>query len=177
MALQPSRLSRWLAPLAQLVAIVFLFVNASLWLTPDLVEGVVRALPGITPDTPITVSTQLTLLGLTLSTLHVGILVYALFVIAGIFRVFARGDWFAPHIGLCLKRFGMALLLFGATAPLLRVLLVGIFTMQNPPGQRLFSIGVSANDVVLVLVGTLIFMLGYMLQEAVRMADENRQII
>jgi len=177
MTLQPSRLSRWLAPVAQLLAIIFLLVNAMIWLVPDWAEYAARHLSGVTPGTPLTLSTEVKMMGLLLSTLHLGILAYALFAVARIFRMFARGDWFSPDISRCLQRFGIALLLFGAVTPLVRALLTVIITMQNPPGQRMLAIGFSSNDFVLVLVGTLIIMLGYTMREAVRMADENRQIV
>ena len=177
MALQPSRLSCWLAPVAQVLAIIFLVTNVMLWLVPEWTEYVARHLSGAAPNTPITLSTSVKIMGLALSTLHLGLLAYALFAIAGIFRMFAKGEWFSPSISRHLKRFGIALLLFGGATPLVRMLMVGIITMQNPPGQRMLAIGFSANDFVLVLVGTLIIMLGYTMREAVRMADENRQIV
>ncbi len=177
MALISNRTGRWLAPFAQVLAVLFLVINALLWVVPDWAEYVARSLSGLSPAIPLSLGGGVRFMGGMLSSLHLGVLAYALFVIAGIFRVFAEGEWLRPEISGRLHRFGLALLLFGASTPLVRSLMALIVTMQNPEGQRALSIAFSGNDFVIALVGVLMVMLGYAFREAVAIAEDNRQIV
>lgn len=177
MAIISTRTGRWLAPLAQLLAVLFLLVNLLLWVVPEWTEYVARSLSGLPPSTPLTLNAGVKLLGGGLSTLHLGILAYALFAIAGIFRVFAAGDWLSPGISARLHRFGVALILFGASTPVVRALMTLIVTLQNPEGQRTLAISFSGNDFVIALIGVLMVMLGYAFREAAAIAEDNRQIV
>ncbi|MEZ5537772.1 MAG: DUF2975 domain-containing protein [Thiolinea sp.] len=177
MALISTRMGRWLAPFSQVLAILFLIVNMLLWMVPEWAEYAARSLSGLPSSTPLALTAGAKLTGGILSTLHLGILAYALFAIAGIFRIFAAGEWLRPEISGRLHRFGLALLLFGAGTPLVRALMTVIVTLQNPEGQRALAISFSGNDFVIALVGVLMVMLGYALREAAAIAEDNRQIV
>lgn len=177
MSLISTRAGRWLAPFAQLLAVLFLLVNLLLWGVPAWAEYVARSLSGLAAATPLALTPGAKLLGGALSTLHLGILAYALFAIAGIFRVFAAGEWLRPEISGRLHRFGLALLLFGASTPLVRLSMALIVTFQNPEGQRALAISFSGNDFVIALIGVLMVMLGYAFREVAAIAEDNRQIV
>lgn len=177
MAFISTRMGRWLAPFAQALAILFLLINVLLWAVPEWAEYVARSLSALSPSTPVVLTAGAKLAAGGLSTLHLAVLTYALFAIAGIFRMFAAGDWLSPEISARLHRFGLALLLFGASTPLVRTLLTLIITFQNPPGQRMLAVGLSGNDFVIALIGVLMVMLGYALKEAAAIAEDNRQIV
>lgn len=177
MTLISTRMGRWLAPFSQALAILFLLINVLLWVMPEWAEYVARSLSGLPPSTPLTLTAGTRLVGGALSTLHLAVLVYALFAIAGIFRMFAAGEWLHPHISTRLHRFGLALLVFGASTPLVRALMTVIVTLQNPEGQRMLAVGFSSNDFVIALIGVLMVMLGYALSEAAAIAEDNRQIV
>lgn len=172
-----SRTGRWLAPVAQVLAVLFLLVNVLLWVVPGWAEYVARSLSGLSPAIPLSLGAGVRFMGGMLSSLHLGVLAYALFVIAGIFRIFAEGEWLRPEISVRLHRFGLALLLFGVSTPLVRALMTLIVTFENPEGQRALAIAFSGNDFVIALVGILMVMLGYAFREAVAIAEDNRQIV
>lgn len=176
MSLQSSRMSSWLAPFAQFLAVAFLCINAAYWLIPEAAEYTARTMSAI-PTYQITLSLPVRLLGLLLSSLQLALLVFALFAVAKVFRAFSNAEWFVPQIGQHLHRFGLGLALYGATSPLVRTLMAIIVTWNNPPGKRLLIISFTGNDFVLALVGVLILLLGYAMREATRIADENNQII
>lgn len=176
MALQPSRMSRYLAPLSKVLAVAMLCVNVAYWLNPETTEYTARSMATV-PTGQITLTLTVKLLGVLLSSVQVGLLAFALFAVAEVFSVFAKGEWFVASIGQQLHRFGLALALYGATCPLMRTLMALLVTWNNPPGQKLLLIGFNGNDFVLALVGVLILLLGYAMREASRIADENSQII
>lgn len=176
MMLQPSRMCRWLAPFAKILAVSFVCFTAIYWLMPGSAEYTARRMATL-PLGPITLSLNIRLLGLLLSSIQVLLLVYALLAVSKVFRAFANNEWFVPQIGEQLHKFGWALALYGATSPLVRTLMALLVTWNNPPGQQMLLINFTGDDFVISLVGVLILLLGYAMREAARIADENNQII
>jgi Protein of unknown function (DUF2975) len=176
MMLQPSRMSRWLAPFAKILAAFLVCITAIYWLMPESAEYTARRMATL-PSGQISLSLNIRLLGLLLSSIQVLLLVYALLAVSKVFRAFANNEWFVPQIGEHLHKFGWALALYGATSPLVRTLMALLITWNNPPGQQMLLINFSGDDFVIALVGVLILLLGYAMREAARIADENDQII
>ncbi len=168
---------RWLAPFAQFLAVLFLLANLLFWVMPEWAEYAARSFSGLPASTPLTLTTGTKFLGGGLSTLYLGTLAYALFTISEIFRVFAAGNCLSSGVGARLHRFGLALILFGASTPVVRALMTIIVTIQNAEGERMLIIAFSGNDFVIMLVGMLMVMLGYAFREAAAIAEENRQIV
>jgi hypothetical protein len=67
--------------------------------------------------------------------------------------------------------------LYAALTPPVRTLMTLLITIQNAPGERLFSFGISDDEIILAIVGTVILATGSVMAEAARMAEENRQIV
>ena len=176
MHLISTRMGRWLAPITQGIALVLLWGNALLWLIPSGAEFVARNLTGLTHE-PLALTTLAVVLGWLISTLQIVLLGSGLLAMAKVFRLLAKNDPWHPQVGTQVHRFGKALWWFGLTSPLFRSLLVLAVTFENPIGQKLLVIGISTNDIVISLVGVLLMMLGYVLQQAAIIADDNRQII
>ena len=173
----PIKAAQWLALSAQVFAILLLFINLVLWSLPTFAESMAYQYSSLTPATLITLNGTSIFLGSIVSTLYLALLAYALFAIAGIFRLIAQGNWFEAALSQRMKRFGLALLLFGLSTPLLQTVMTSVITLFNPPGQRIFSIGLNSNDYVIILIGFLMMMLGRVLQEAETLAEENREIV
>lgn len=176
MNLVATRTGRWLAPITQGIALLLVLGNTLLWLIPSGAEFVARNLTGLTHE-PIALTTLAVALAWLISTLQMVLLGSGLCAMAKVFRCLANNEPWHPQVGTQVHGFGRALLWFGLTSPLFRSLLVMAVTFENPAGQKLLVIGISANDIVISLVGVLLMMLGYVLQEAAAIADDNRQII
>jgi Protein of unknown function (DUF2975) len=171
-----SRLCRRLAVFSAASAIGILLVNATLWLVPDWAPLAARGMANLQTE-PITLTSTVRGIGLACSTLYLAVLAWGLWVARSLFKRLADGLVFEPETGVLLRRFGIALIVFSALSPFLGAFMTRLVTMGNPPGQRLFSFGVSSDDIVLVIVGTLILATGSVMAEAARMAEDNRQII
>ena len=176
MNLISTRTGRWLAPITQGTVLLLLIGNTLLWLIPNGAEFIARHLSGLTHE-PLALTTTALSLGWLISSLQLVLLSCGLLAMAQVFRLLAKNEPWHPQVGTQVHRFGKALLWFGLTSPLFRSLLVMAVTFQNPAGQKLLVISISSNDVVITLVGALLLMLGYVLQEAAVIADDNRQII
>jgi len=171
-----SRLCRRLAVLSAASAVGILLVNATLWLVPDWAPFAARGMANLQTES-ITLTPTVIAIGVACSTLYLAVLSWGLWVARLLFRRLADGLIFEPETGSLLRRFGIALVVFSALSPFVGALMTRLVTMGNAPGERLFRFGISSDDIVLVIVGTLILTTGSVMAEAARMAEENRQII
>ncbi|MBV8334510.1 MAG: DUF2975 domain-containing protein [Alphaproteobacteria bacterium] len=129
------------------------------------------------PPEPFTVTPLVRMLGIGVTTLGVVPLLWAFWTARSLFRCFADGRIFEVQSGQLLRRFGQAFLIYAAVSPFVLPLLVWVLTFENPAGHKLVWFGVSGDELILALVGALILVMGSVLADAVRMADENRQIV
>jgi hypothetical protein len=165
-----------MATLAVAIGVAFLLISAGLWLAPAGAEIIARGQARLQTQ-PITLTLSVRLLGLGVSTLHLMVLPWGLWTMRTLFGRLAAGEAFETQTGVLLRRFGTAVLVYAGLIPIVACVTVYLITMYNPPGEHLFIFGIGDHEVILALIGTLILVLGSVLAEAARIADENRQIV
>ncbi len=176
MTFNSSHLKHWLAPVAKVIAALLLLFNTLLWWLPDGQAIVVKNFATLTPET-IQMTPFAVWMGWGISTLHLLIMVFGIWAMAGVFRLLAQGEYFHPDVAVQLRRFGLALLVVGAANPLVRLLVVLAVTFENPAGHQSIALSLVMDDVLVVLIGALMVMLAHALQKAAAIADDNRQIV
>lgn len=176
MAAINPRLARGLSLITKVLISICLLANILGWFIPEAAEIIARNITSLTTE-PINLTPRALVLGWMISTLQLGILTFGFWAMAAVFKLFAQGDALHPDIGKYVKRFGKTLLIFGLLSPFMRTLMALAITLDNPKGQQLLIISFASTDMVVVLVGILLVMLGYALKEAAVIAEENRQIV
>jgi hypothetical protein len=170
-----SRLCRNLAFLSIASGATFLLINAILWLVPDFAPIVARA-EGDLQDEAITLTPMVRWMCLACSTLYLAVLVRGLWIAHSLFRRLAEGLVFEPQTGMLLRGFGMALLVYAGLTPFFHALVGWLVRMHNATG-RAITLGLSDDEIVLAIVGTLVLTTGSVMAEAARVAEDHRQII
>jgi Protein of unknown function (DUF2975) len=170
------RLCRWLARFSAATAVGILLVNATIWLVPDWAPFEARHMAGLQTES-ITLTPTVIAVCLVCSTLYLAVLSWGLGVARSLFNRLADGLVFEAETGVLLRRFGIALVVFAALSPFVGGLMTGLVTMGNAPGERTFQLGISADSIVLAIVGTLILTTGSVMAEAARLAEDHRQIV
>lgn len=94
-----------------------------------------------------------------------------------LFRLFGHRDVFDAAVPSLLGRIGRLSLLTAATSIVGRTLVVLAMTYESPPGHRLLSIDINVGDVASLVIGLLLFTFAGVMQEAIRLSDENRDFI
>ena len=90
---------------------------------------------------------------------------------------------FRTHDPLSLKsaksvRFlGITIILYALSKIATFSLVVIALTYDNPPGTKEFAIAVDTHTLVTLMIGVIIVVIGHMLTEATRVAEENKQFI
>lgn len=103
----------------------------------------------------------------------VGVMVWGLWHVRGLFRDIARGRAFSGSASRHLRQFGISVLIQGPLGPLTATALALALTLANPPGQRLLVLAFSVNDYFALIVGGALVAVAVLMREAARLADEN----
>lgn len=114
---------------------------------------------------------------LLLAAVPLGLSLCGLEILRRLFLAFARGDILVPESGLRLKRIGIVVASLAPVTILARSAASVAATWSNPPGMRELAIGFGSSDLLAVIAGMLLVVLGWALEEAARVADENRQFV
>ena len=161
------------ATLGALIAIVLAY--AGLWLDTETARRALQEmLPGISADG---VTTTEIWLGAALGLLPVGILAVALRELYRFFRLYRQGDAFPPGAGDGLRRLGLWLIILAIASFLARCGASVLFSWHLGDGSRQLAISISSSDVMLLLFGGLVRMIGRVLAEAGRVAEEHRLFV
>jgi hypothetical protein len=166
----------WMARAAGALAIGFFVVAAALWLNPAWAAEAVRAHLNMNPA-DVTLSFAARALAGILSAAHAGLLCAALLAARRLFLRFAHDAAIEAQTGRDLRLIGGLVAAYALTTPLSKTLMVLAVTMDNPPGHRMLTISLGSNELILGVLGALILVLGHVMAEAARIADDNRQIV
>ena len=170
-----SRTARWMsrATIIALVAIVAAY--AGLWLNLEAAQDALREmLPGVSAQG---VTAAQLCLGAALGFIPVANLAAALRELNSFFALYRRGDAFPPGAGERLRRVGLWLIALAVTAFVVRCTASVLFSWHLGDGNRQLAISISSSDIILLLFGGLVRMIGQVLVEARRVAEENRQFV
>ena len=107
----------------------------------------------------------------------VSLLVYAMWRISRLFACYERGRIFAPAAARHIRAAGAALAANGALSIPINTLAVLLMTYDNAPGKRMLAVEVSSTNYATLLFRGLLIVIGWVMHEAARVADENRRFI
>lgn len=170
-----ARTAKGLTHATTLAILVLLIVYPGLWIDPALaIKSLAPSLPG------------LDLAGLPSWTLAAGfglglvpllILLYGLWQVRRFFRLYGDNDLFPAEAGHYLRNFGIALLVLVPAGIATSSAASVLFSLHKPEGQKQLTISVSSSEIFVLIVGALFMMIGRILTEAHRLAEESRQIV
>ncbi len=170
-----KRVSRFMAWLVSLGALALLGLFLWFWSDPQLLHHALGEMAGIALPGELT---PLAYWGSFLTSwLPMGLALGTLWLTRSLFLGYARGEIFTTAAARRLGGIGCLLLLTVGAGAVARTLTVLALTWENPPGQRQLAVSLSSNDLGLTILGLLLMVVGWVLAEAARIADENRQFV
>ena len=95
----------------------------------------------------------------------------------GMFTDFGRGDVLTVATARRLRGIAALVTAFSLAVPVLKTVLVLALTLANGPGGRHMLIDIDVSDILLALLGGLLFSLAWAMEEAAQVAEENRGFI
>ncbi|MEM8634162.1 MAG: DUF2975 domain-containing protein [Pseudomonadota bacterium] len=94
-----------------------------------------------------------------------------------LFSTLSGGEPFSTRVQRDIRFLGATILLNGIIGLFMRSAFTLALTYDNPPGKGELSIAISSSQISYLLVGGIILILGHIFLQAVRISDENRQIV
>jgi Protein of unknown function (DUF2975) len=147
-----------------------------IWLSPTAVETLVVPRLGL-GAMPVTLDGWNRILGFAVCMLPMAVIVWMLYQAYELFDGYRLGRVFTEEAPVRLRRIGLSLLALALLRPVTTTLLGVVLTLSNPPGQRLLAIGIGIDDYMIAAIGGLLLVIGHVMVEAKRLADDNRQIV
>lgn len=141
--------------------------NVIAWPFPNAIAGLVHK----------PLSVQALMIGFLCSALPTGLLMYGVFQVRQLFRLYAREEMFTTANCVHLRRLGYAMLAWLPLSMVFDAVLSVAVSMSNPPGQHYLSISVHTVDVVILFIGAVFVVLAWVMGEGARIAEEQSQFV
>jgi hypothetical protein len=170
-------MSRLMARLCLAALIIIPLGHLAIWFGLVDVRDVMGA-AGVTalinaPET----STATRLGGFVLSMVPQLALLYGLMRLKHFFSGFAEGGMFGTSAAGHLRGFSLALLAYAALDFVMEAPLSAFATWNNPPGERLLTLGLGWDDLHIYFLIVLFFALTRVIAEGMRLARENAEFV
>ena len=173
--LEIARLAKWLSRTSIAVMVLSLAGYAYVWTNTKFAYRIVSQ--DAFPDLPDQLSLQQNILLFIVGAVPSLIFALVLFEAKKFFDCYSTGQLFPVTSGQRLKSIGRFCLSLAIVNPIIRMITLLIMTWFNPPGQKILIISFSSTDGFLLVFSGLLFMIGHILAESNRIAEDNKLIV
>jgi Protein of unknown function (DUF2975) len=128
-----------------------------------------------TPLIPHSLPIKLQIIGFIISLLPLSALIYGIANIRKLFSFYKEGVIFSfEHVNL-FKNTAKALVLWGISSIIYESAKSVIFSAGNPPGSRVLKVGLSSAEITTLVVGGIVFMIAWVMDEG-RILNEEKEL-
>jgi hypothetical protein len=138
-------------------------------------DWLARNFPALPPATALT--GQKSMAVVLLGAIGLVPVLYALSHMRDLFARYRRGEILSPACARAIRRTGIALCLLALWQALVLPLQILVLTFDNPPGEKQLVLQLSSETLWLLLAGSLLVIIGWVMAEAARVAEDNAGFI
>ncbi|MBX7200921.1 MAG: DUF2975 domain-containing protein [Rhodospirillaceae bacterium] len=173
-------------PITRLAKPMAGFLTAAFWLLPPFLVASVLLYPEFLGRHPAIAAANVQTAALSGPAMAAAILallvisvpaLYGLWELKRLFEGYLAGDVFTVGAARRLHRCGFAVLISAAKTAVGGVLLSLAVSIDLPAGHRVLTVGLSSDDVGLLLIGGILLVIARVMEEAARLAEENAAFI
>lgn len=179
-ASKPMDRIRRLSVFMQVVVVVgALFAELGLawvWLSPAGIETLILPRLDLLPG-DIVLDGRIRLYGFLISSLPLTVVFYALYHAFYLFDGYRRGEIFTVKAAERLRHIAFAVIGAVLMSPFAQAALSAALSSGAAPGKRSIVVSLSLQDYMVATLGGLLLAIAYVMAEAVRISEENREII
>ena len=150
-------------------------IQVYIWISPGNL-GQVGSLNPL-PFDPAALSTGQLIGGFSISMTSQLVILYGVWRLRALFLAYRRGELFEVSTTGHLKVFSISVLVYLLLQPVTEAALTALLTMGNPEGERMVSISFGSDDIYMLLLGAVLLVVAWVLNEGAKAARENRMII
>jgi hypothetical protein len=167
-----KRASRRLRLIVQVIIIFLPVFNALFWFfINDFPETMSRNMLPHYVRLPLPVLGCI--LGFAVSMLPVGVSMAGGQYLVRLFRLYEQGDIFKLANVLCFKRLSRVLIWWFVAGIVYRSLLSVVLTLHHPPGQRMIAVGLGSPDLTALLLGGILAVVAWVMEEGRKIQEEQ----
>jgi hypothetical protein len=122
-------------------------------------------------------SAELQLVGFTISLLPLAVLTLGLLNIRKLFSFYKEGIIFSIEHVIIFKNTAKALVLWVFLSIIYESAKSVLFSLGNPPGSRVLEVGFGTAEITSLLVGGIVFIIAWIMDEARVLSEENELTI
>jgi hypothetical protein len=116
-------------------------------------------------------------LGFLVGMLPAGVTMVGVHTLIRLFYLYETGRIFTPLNVRCFRNLGRTLICWVLAGVLYQPLMSIVLTMHNPPGERMVTIGLGSPDVTALLMGGVLSVIAWVMEEARILQEEQDFII
>jgi hypothetical protein len=151
-------------------------INAMVWIFINEVPEVIHR--NILPyfvSMPLPVSGRL--MGFAVAMVPTGVAMFGAFFLMRLFQLYEHGHIFQASNVRCFKILSRVLIWWFAVAIVTRTLLGVVLTIHHPPGQRILSITLGSPDLTVLLIGCILAVIAWVMEEGRTLQEEQELTI
>jgi len=123
------------------------------------------------------IQTHQILLATCLQLLALSVLLYGIWRLRLLFKLFSVGEYFTTRTTKHLHGFTLTLLISALLKPVISALLSVLLTWGNPPGKKALLIEVGSSEISIILIVGVLLSVTWVMREGQQLADENASFI
>lgn len=132
-------------------------------------------------DLPVMPSRDLTIiqlvLGALVSLLPIGVIIYGLVTLKGLFRLYADGIIFANENVKYFRQLGYTFIAWVIAATLFTPLISMVVSFTNPVGQRELVVGFELIDIFTLIIAGIVLIIAWVMNEGRKLEDEQAHTV
>lgn len=106
-----------------------------------------------------------------------GVMMYGMWILICLFRLYEAGIFFAAENVLCCKQLSNALLCWVPAGIIVTPLTSLILTMNNPPGGHALQLSLQSADITALVVGGILRVVAGVMEDGRRLSDEMELVV
>jgi hypothetical protein len=106
-----------------------------------------------------------------------GVIIYGLQKLEGLFLLYENGLIFTEQHVRCFRSLGRALIVWVGCDVVRNSLLSMVLTLDNPPGQRVITVGLGSADFAAVFVGIVVLIISWVMDEGRKIQEDQALIV
>lgn len=172
--------SRWVGLICRLFLLLVPIGVIYFWLTvqtPYDYPGLIQYGLEIESLTSYPLSMQIRLLAIVVSLVYALIIIYALNCLIKLFNNYQKGEIFTLENAGFYKKLGYSIFCWTVGGMIYHAIMTGVISFNNPPGERIIALSITGVDILSLLIGLLVVIISWVMQEGYRIADENTHTI
>lgn len=151
-------------------------VYLNLWFDRPALIAIIEA-EILTAGTPYRLTDSIAAAWLFIAALPTALSIWGLWNALNLFLGYKEGAVFTEIAGRRLKYMGVALAMTPPAQIVMTAATSVLLTMHNQAGQRQLTISMTETHLVVGVAGAMLLVIGWVLTEAARLAEDNRQIV